>query len=61
MSLSDKKIGREIPYEIDKYCYYEKDVREAIKELKEKLDSGLFTTGYIHTTIKKIFGEELCT
>jgi len=55
MSLSDKEQGKE------KEClfYMKEDVKEAIKELKKKLDPFMYKIE-VEQLLDEIFGADLC-
>lgn len=59
MSLSDKrKTEITVDHEVNRF-YYEKDVREAVKELKYKMRGYIEEYPYIEDLINEIFGEKL--
>lgn len=64
MSLSDKRQpDRELDSENVLFCYLEKDVREAVRALKEDLiqdtDNETIDFSYMMAEIDEIFGAEL--
>jgi len=60
-SLSDKeKILKEPLSLYEQEAFYKKDVKEAIKELKKKLDPFMYKIE-VEQLLDEIFGAELCS
>ena len=60
MTLSDKRNNVDDNWNV---TYLEKDVKEAIKELKDKLvwtEEENVSDRWVRNVIDKIFGKELC-